>query len=112
MKFIFLSLLAITYALNIPHNILPGEKKLRLFEYDREDLLDGIDSRNMKIDEPSIEYLLYIHTKHRLYLRLCNPALSIIEKEKLATEFLERNSTMGILLQSGGLLDDWNFEIL
>jgi hypothetical protein len=110
MKLLFLSLLAITYALNIPHNILPTQKKLQLFEYSKEDLLGGIDSRNIKIDEPSIEYLLYVHAKHRLYLRLCNPSISIFEKEELANQFLTMNSTLGPCLQSGGLFDDWNFD--
>jgi len=112
MKFLFLSLLTITitYALNIPHNILPTQKNLQLFEYNEEDLLGGIDARNIEIDEPSIEQLLYIHEKHRLVLCLCNPALSIFEKERLAIRFLDSNSTLGVRLQSGGLFDDWEVE--
>ena len=111
MKIIYF-ILSLCSALHISPNSLPVRKQLNLFETSKEDLLKGIDQRDNIDDGPTIEYLLYIHEKHRLYLRLCNPALSIIEKEKLANEFLEMNSTMGMCIQNGGLLDDWNFELL
>ena len=109
MKIIYF-LLSLCSALHISPNNLPIRKQFDIFETSKDDLLKGIDQRDNIDDGPSIEHLLYIHEKHRLYLRLCSPSLSIIEKEKLANEFLEINSTLGTCLQNGGLLDDWNFD--
>ena len=112
MKNIIYLFLSLVSTLNINHNILPSIKKLNLFENNKEDLLSGIDQRDIDDNEPTIEYLLYIHDRNRLYTRLSNPYISFIEKEQLSRQILNENGTMGISIESGGLLDDWNFEIL
>lgn len=110
MKITLLIIFPLINAFNIPHNILPTSNKIDLFNYDKEDLLNGIDTRNIKHTEPSIEELIEIHWKHKLYLHLSSNKLSLPDKEKLAKQYFYKNSIMSPTLYSGGLLDDWEFE--
>ena len=82
MKSFFLCI-PILFVHALSNNILNSNRPKRgLFTINKEDFISGMDMRNIAtIEEPTIEYLIYIHSLHRLYLRLCNEDYSLKQKK-------------------------------
>lgn len=92
---------------------------LHIAESSAVDLLDmdftsfagGMDMRPHPTPEPTLHTLQYIHARHQLYMRLTDFRTSILVKELLAQEFLEEDADPAPNVFSGGLLNDWDFDI-
>ena len=112
MKSFFLCI-PILFVHALSNNILNSNRPKRdLFTINKEDFIGGMDMRNIATtEEPSIEHLIYIHSLHRLYLRLCNEDYSLKQKEEWAKDYLELDTVKRPDMLAGGLMDDWNFEL-
>lgn len=108
---IFFTFLGIheAYSFSFNRNLIKISKSQSdLFEIDEKKVLAGIDQRNITEEEVSVEQLLYYHHRHALYMRIKSDKIGILEKENLARNYLNQNSSMINILE-GGLLDDWDF---
>lgn len=77
----------------------------------KRDYVKGFDTRHDVEKEPSINEIIELHEKHSLLMELTNEKLHMLEKEKLAKEYLEEQITMAPNLLAAYLLADWEFEI-
>lgn len=80
-------------------------------ESNNRQLLNGFDTRSNQYIEPCIERLIDLHEKHKIYLKLCSDKTPFLEKEKIAQEYLDEQTTMASNLFAGNLIEDWDFEI-
>lgn len=77
----------------------------------KRDYLKGFDTRHDVEKEPSINEIIELREKHTLLMKLTNDKVHILEKEKLAKEYLEEQLTMAPNLLAAYLMEDWEFEI-
>lgn len=92
------------------HQELPITNALNRFEITNKEFLTGYDLRPRRKELPFSDLVDY-HEKHNRLIKLCNSDYSLIEREIWAKEYLDEYETMGTNLLSGGLLDDWNYEL-
>ena len=86
-------------------------KILYSLDSNERDFLKGFDCRNNSKEEPSINLLIELYEKHSLLMKLTNEKIHILEKEILAKEYLDEQLTMAPNILTGGLMEDWEFEI-
>ena len=77
----------------------------------KRDYVKGFDTRHDVEKEPSINEIIELHEKYTLLMELTNEKLHILEKEKLAKEYLEEQLTMAPNLFAAHLMEDWEFEM-
>ena len=92
------------------HQELTITSSLGVFEITNKEFLSGYDLRPRRKELPFSDLVDY-HEKHNRLIKLCNSDYSLIEREIWAKEYLDEYETMGTNLLSGGLLDDWNYEL-
>ena len=92
-------------------NELPCNNNASLHDTDDKEFLKGFDLRPIKKEEPPLEILIDLHEKNKRLIKLLSNDYSLLDKEKWAHEYLNRNKTMGVNVTKGGLMDDWNFII-
>lgn len=104
-------LLSLFYlAMNIAKKNELSQEPLNL-DSNKRDYVKGFDTRHDVEKEPSINEIIELHEKHALLMELTNDKVHILEKEKLAKEYLEEQITMAPNLLAAYLLADWEFEI-
>ena len=105
---ILLSLFYLT--MNIAkRNVLPQDPFT--MESSHRDFVKGYDMRSNQYNEPSLERLIDLHEKHNLRLKLSSGETPFLEKETLAKDYLDGETTMAPNLLAGDLRKDWDFGI-
>lgn len=72
--------------------------------------LAGIDQRNIT-SEISLERLIYVHERYKIYSLLVSEKYGIVQKQECAEEYLDEIGCKEIQLKEGGLHSDWDFFI-
>jgi len=72
--------------------------------------LVGIDQRNIT-SEVSLERLIYVHERYKIYSLLVSEKYGIVQKQECAEEYLDEIGCKEIQLKEGGLHSDWDFFI-
>ena len=82
-----------------------------LFDIKPNEYLGGMDEREIELEEVSIETLAYFQFRQKQLYYIKNEKNSLLLKKEMAETILNENTTMGVNILSGGLIDDWNYEI-
>lgn len=81
----------------------------KLFNTNKSPLV-GIDERNIT-SEISLERLIYVHERYKIYSRLVSEKYGIMKKQEIAEEYLDEIGCKEIQINQGGLHNDWDFFI-